>query len=40
MFYVYYRHSKGKGYKEFKTRDAQRNFICRAPMTYVITAFN
>lgn len=39
-YYVYYRTSRSKGFREFKTREAQRNFITRAPLTWAITAYN
>ena len=40
MYYVYYRTTKGKGYKSFATRAAQHNFIRRAPMSWAITSYN
>lgn len=40
MYYVYYRTTRGKGYREFATRAAQCKFITTAPMTWAITSYN
>lgn len=40
MHYVYYRHSRGKGYREFTTKAAQLKFIRTAPLHYVITNYS
>lgn len=37
---VYYRHTRGKGYREFSTREAQAKFIRNAPLSWVITSYN
>ena len=40
-FYVYFRTAKGgKGYREFKTRDGQLNFMNRHDNDYAFTAYN
>lgn len=39
-YHVYYRHSRGKGFKAFKTRDQQVRFIINAPHTFAITSYN
>jgi hypothetical protein len=39
-FHVYYRHTRGKGYKEFATRAAQLSFIRKAPLSWAITSYN